>query len=257
MAEALDMARIAAEDGVRAVIATPHHADGLHSNPPGKILERLRAFKRALRERGLALKVAAGTELRLQPDVADMVARGGTLLLGGKGRGLLVELSHSARLGDVARTLFQLRLAGVTPILAHVERIRDVQDDVDRLAPLIRMGVLTQTTAESLLGEGSDAERCAHRLLRRGYVHFLASDGHGARRRRPTLRRGVQAAARILGDERAALALVWDNPLRLLRGEPLLPPSVLAPPPRTAWFLSALKRLPWRSRTARQAQGAA
>lgn len=277
------MARLAAEDGVRGVIATPHHADGLHRNPPDRILAGLRLFRRALRRAGLGLRVAAGAEVRLQPDVADMAARGETLLLGPGGRGLLLELPDGVRLADAARPLFQLRLRGVTPIIAHVERLREVQADVESLEPLLRMGVLTQGTAGALLGQTAgdplgqtvdgrlertagdwsaaaqeaarvrtrgaargearmekDERRALVRLLRRGCVHFLASDGHGAARRRPLLRAGVREAARIMGDERAARALVLDNPVRLLWGLPMRPWA--APAGRRFWFL----RPPWR-----------
>ena len=57
-------------------------------------------------------------------------------------------------------------------------------------------------------------------LLRHNCVHFLATDAHRPDRRPPILSRGRDAAAGLIGEEKAR-RLVEDNPLAVVRGQPI------------------------------------
>ena len=49
LAESLEMARIAAEDGITHMVATPHMFNGLSHNPePAEIIERVEALQDAI-----------------------------------------------------------------------------------------------------------------------------------------------------------------------------------------------------------------
>ena len=96
------------------------------------------------------------------------------------------------------------------------------------VADFVQQGVYVQITAMSVTGEfGSAARNCAESLLRHNCVHFLATDTHRAERRPPVLSRGRDAAAEILGAERAR-KLVYDNPLAVMTGGEIKsePPSL-------------------------------
>ena len=56
--------------------------------------------------------------------------------------------------------------------------------------------------------------------MRHNCVHFLATDTHRPERRPPILSKGRDAAARIIGAERAH-KLVEDNPRYVVNGEPV------------------------------------
>lgn len=86
---------------------------------------------------------------------------------------------------------------------------------------MVGMGVAVQITASSLLGRlGPETAELCRLLLEHHLVHFVASDSHGTRARRPLLAQAVQAAAEVVGDEMAG-RLVDDNPRAVLKGEPL------------------------------------
>ena len=77
----------------------------------------------------------------------------------------------------------------------------------------------------SVTGEfGPFAKACAETLLRHNCVHFLATDAHRTKSRPPILSKGRDAAAAIIGVERAA-DLVEANPRAVINGE-----SFQAPP---------------------------
>jgi protein-tyrosine phosphatase len=73
----------------------------------------------------------------------------------------------------------------------------------------------------SMAGEfGAAAKKCADLLLKHNCVHFLATDTHRPSRRPPILSRGRDAAAKLVGQERAR-RLVYDNPLAVVKGRAL------------------------------------
>ena len=50
--------------------------------------------------------------------------------------------------------------------------------------------------------QGKTTRRCAETLLKRGLIHFIASDAHGLHRRPPGVLDGLHRAGRLLGKDR-------------------------------------------------------
>lgn len=221
MSEAVKMAKVAVNDGIGTVVATPHIDTGSRDLCDGF------AFGEKMQ------KVLA--ELRHQCTVLDIPLR---LMAGGEvntgmgmdyirpfainsGNYVLVEFPHSFLPGNAAETIFNCMTTGFTPIIAHPERNASVLERPDRLGNLIRAGALLQITGGSLLGHfGGQSKACAQYLLKMGLVSFVASDAHSSSNRRPVLSAAVGAAARFIGAE-AARDLVWTNPRAVISARPL------------------------------------
>jgi protein-tyrosine phosphatase len=87
---------------------------------------------------------------------------------------------------------------------------------------LVDSGCLLQITAGSLCGTFGPACRAmCERLLIDGLVHFVASDGHGPRSRRPLLRRAFERVAELAG-EATAIDLCSHNPAAVAAGDQVL-----------------------------------
>src|SRR5262245_56586900 len=69
--EAIEMARVAAGDGIEQMVSTPHMFNGLSNNPePSEILERVAALQEAI---GNDLRILPGNEVHISHDIADQV----------------------------------------------------------------------------------------------------------------------------------------------------------------------------------------
>src|SRR5436190_7963238 len=220
--EAVEMARIAVQDGIERMVSTPHMFNGLSQNPgPSEILDRVAALNEAIAGAcGGLLKILPGNEVHISHGIVDQVRHNQVTRINQRNY-MLVEFPR-VTVPVAAEELFdQLRFEGVQPILVHPERNSQIQADPSIVAAFVEHGVLIQVTAMSVTGEfGPAAKICADILLRHNCVHFLASDAHRSGRRRPVLSKGKAAAAAIIGEERAR-ALVYDNPLAAIRGEKL------------------------------------
>ena len=216
---ALDMARLAAADGIARLLATPHalRLDG--GIDAAEVQGRVRTLQVAVAAAGLPLTVGYGAEMPLIAALPRQIDAGSYLSLNGS-RYLLIEPPYYGLPGDWENLLWQVQMRGLTPVLAHPERHPQLAGDLKRLRRVVERGCLLQITSGSLEGLfGGQAQAAARRLLRESLVHLLASDAHNATSRPPHVAKAVALAAEIIGREAAfrlaganALA-VWENRL--------------------------------------------
>lgn len=229
--QALAMARVAADDGVTHVVATPHH------RPPAYVVSRrdvereVVLFNRRLDEAGIALEVLPGAEVALRPELAAEARRGGVTCLGWQGRYFCLELGEAGAPEGLKDLVFQLRLQGLTPIITHPERL--VDRDWEWLAELVELGCLGQVTAMALTGRmGRPQRKAARELLQQGLAHLVASDGHGPERRPPLLGQARREVEQMAGPDMARQVFV-DRPQAVLEGRDL---DLAKPLKRRRWL---------------------
>jgi protein-tyrosine phosphatase len=186
--ESLAMARMAAEDGVRVIVATPHMDDQYRHPVPELIRDLTGRLNELIRAEGIALTVLPGAEVRTAPELVDRLAAGKVMTVGDLGKHVLVELPTSGRAVYAGELFFRLQVAGYTPIIAHAERVDSFRLEPQVLRDLKDRNVRLQVNAESVAGGGGRVLRNhAQRLVKEGLVDVMASDGHNVMRRKPLL----------------------------------------------------------------------
>jgi protein-tyrosine phosphatase len=246
--QSLEFCRIALADGITTLVATPHQKPGQFDNSPEAIREKVWELNVALRESGIEVRVVEGAEVYCSADVVSRVRGGLATTLNGNGRYLLLEFPYQQTPIRAEETVFQLKVAGVTPVLAHPERIAYFTADLARLEKMVRLGCLTQVTAAALTGGfGSKTRDFTRRLLERNLVHVISSDAHDPIYRPPMLSKARDAAAEVVGVERAR-AMVVDVPRAICDGADWEPWEIPEePPPGPGGLVDRLRGL-FRSR---------
>ena len=234
--DTLEMLRVAAEDGTRMMLATPHRRDITENSSAARVHELVAETNQRAQEAGLDITLTVGMENHIDLDLPDEVKQGRALVINGS-RYILVELPFFGRPNYVEDILFQLQGEGLIPVLAHPERLEVFNTEPDLLVSLVDRGMLTQVTAGSVLGHfGRHVRKFTVTLLRRGLVHILASDTHfPGGPRSPRLVPGVEGASKIVGEERA-LAMVVDTPRAVLENGEVVIPAVRAPAGSRRWW---------------------
>lgn len=225
--ETVEFLRILARDGVTHVTATPHMKPGVYDNDRETIFRTIDLVRRAAAGDPEASKVTLlpGAEVYYTADVADRARRGELMSVADGGKYLLLELPYQQVPMRVEDTIFQLRIAGLTPIMAHPERVAYYLEDFERVEASVRLGALTQVTGSSITGRfGTKARDFAHRMIDRKLAHIVATDSHDVRYRPPILSEAREVAARLAGAE-AAQAMVEDRPRAVLEGREVLLPE--------------------------------
>lgn len=234
------MCAMAAEEGIETIVATPHVLRGRWKNTSRRELDTRMA---ELRERtGDTPHLLLGSEYFFAHDIDDVLRAGKAIVPLAGSRYVLIELDANNVPPHIEGPLYRMQLDGWRPILAHPERNRVLQNRPELLVSLIEAGVRTQVTAGSLLGDfGSVARKCAESWVRRGMVHFLATDAHNMKRRQPRARKAIAALERLAGAG-VARALTHDNPEAVIQNRPLpFEPDPL--PPAQPGFFNRVKEL--------------
>jgi protein-tyrosine phosphatase len=209
----LEMCRMAQQDGVTHIVATPHANYEYNYDRAAHLV-----LLEELRSRVSGLSFSLGCDLHLSyENIQDVLRHPGRYAIGDT-RYLLVELSEYSTC-HVARALRDFEAAGLQPILTHPERNPLIVDKPDLLGEFADAGCLFQITANSLTGYwGKRAQQFCAEMLRKKMVHFIASDAHGAKGRTPLLSAAREAATKIVGAAEAE-KLVSANPGAVVNGQ--------------------------------------
>ena len=229
--EALAMAAVASRSGTILLAATPHMKDVNELSTPGRAIELLSHLDSMLCDRGIRLGVVMGMENHVVPGLDEMFADGRALPIGNT-RYALIEMPFFGHPDYLESTLSRVQSLGITPVLAHPERIEVVQQRPDILVDFVEAGMLSQITAGSLLGHfGAGVRRFTEDLVRSGLAHVMASDCHRPDGpRAPALGPGLAAAAELIGAEEAEMlvnevprSIVEDREVTVCRPRPVGP----------------------------------
>lgn len=224
----LQMARMAAGDGIGTVACTPHIYPGMYENHADGIRAGVALLQVELEQHGIPLMLVEGADVHLAPDLLARIKAGHVPTIAGS-RYLLLEPPHHVAPPHFEDSVFQLLVAGYIPVITHPERLTWIKDNYAIFVRLVNSGAWMQLTAGSLTGRfGSRPRYWAERMLDEGLVHILATDAHDPLRRPPLLAEGREAAARRVG-EQAAKDMVLTRPAGVVGN---LHPEILPLPAR-------------------------
>jgi len=177
-ADSIEMAREAVEQGIHTIIATPHHRNGKYENSRANIEKQVDILNGLFANEAIPLTVLPGQEVRINGDMIDDLDSGELLPLH-QTKYLFVEFPSGHIPRYAKQMLFDIQVAGYTPIIVHPERNRELMEHPDRLYEIVRKGALTQVTAASVVGKfGKKIQKFTHQLIEANLTHFIASDAH-------------------------------------------------------------------------------
>jgi protein-tyrosine phosphatase len=211
MAESVEMARMAAADGITTIVATPHLKDG--ADMADEIRALIAALNARLEGQKIPVAILAGADINVTlsiPKLEDYTINGTTYLL--------YEFPHTHMPANAGHIIFNVMSSGLRPIVTHPERNPSVVRDPLTIIRLKEAGALVQITAGSLTGHfGRESRECALYLLKKGVADIIATDAHSVSGRPPIMSEGLREAEKIVGRARARL-MVEDNPLAVIEG---------------------------------------
>lgn len=178
--EAVPAAELVAREyawGIRRIITTPHVTQDTFENTPdtiGNAFEKLRA---AVEANGTDIELLHSAEYRIDGFFQAQLEAGNVNPM--PNNYLLVENSFVQEAWHLDEFLFDLKLKGFRPILAHPERYTYYHGKRQRYEQLHNAGTLFQVNLLSLAGHyGKDVKHMAEYLVENNMVDFLSSDMH-------------------------------------------------------------------------------
>lgn len=222
--ESLAMAAMAADQGIRHMVATPHCITG----SVREVMSNVTMLQELLREEHIPLQLYPGMEIFGTCDTARLLTEGKLLTLNDS-RYPLIEFDFHADGEEQTRVLRAVIAAGYTPLVAHPERYSCICYEPEWANLWWEMGCLFQVNRGSLLGRyGQQARQMGMELVRRGFATVVATDAHSPVVRTPRAGDVYELLSREVSPI-AAETLMQHNPGRILK-------DTLLPPAEPVWF---------------------
>ena len=217
---ALEMARIAVDDGITHLACTPHIYPGLFDYDTSRIQSAVDDFKSELVKENISLTIGMGADIQL---VSEMVQRlrDGSMPTINKSLYLLFEPPHHIAPSGFSEAVHNVITAGYVPVITHPERLSWIETHYQEFISVAAQGAWMQITAGSLNGRfGERPQHWAEKMLNDGIVHILATDAHNLTTRAPLLSEGRLAASKLVGEQEAD-ALVNERPMAIWNNLPV------------------------------------
>ena len=214
----MKMLHIAEQSGICQIIMTPHNKPMHHNASPKTIQSVIQKLEKEISGSKMQIRLYAGNEIYYRSDILELLEEGRACTMAGSSY-VLVEFNPMDDFEYIRRGLYKVLSGGYRPIIAHIERYRNVCAKEERVEELIEMGCYVQVNARSIVGQyGLGTKGFAKRLLKEGMVHFVATDAHDPDRRKPDLAECVRYISRKYG-EAFARRLVYENPVHVIKNE--------------------------------------
>ena len=217
----ISMLENAAKQGITDVVNTVHYqhpkVDGVEINYE-IIARKTKELQIILNNHNIPIKLHIGAEVFYLPNLLEL--KNNPLVTFGNGKYMLIEFQPHNIPNSHKKILFDLKMNDLTPIIAHPERYKAVQKDIDLVSYWLDAGCLIQVDAGSVLGLfGKPAYNTAKMIIKKGYCQILGSDAHDNKKRGFVLFDAHQQVKNWIGKN--ADYLVKNNPKKILNGDQL------------------------------------
>ena len=210
--ESLTMVRQYMESGFTGAIVTPHYDKERYLVDRDLAMTRKADLEQVLKQKGIDFNLYLGNEIYLDEKSIQNI-KNKTVSTMADSHYVLVEFPFRGTPLYAGNLLYELRLEGYIPIIAHAERYEFVKKDFEFFTKLVNDGSFVQINYHSL-EEKSPHRDMALKLLDLDVVSFLATDSHGKLGRSPAVSSYIEFLKERYGDEK--IQEILDNPKYIL-----------------------------------------
>ena len=208
------------EEGVRAIILTPHYHGGYVETERAVIDETFEELKKYSMKQHPDMKLFIGNEIYYYPSVPEWIEEGRVHTLADSDY-VLLEFSTTVEKRELLEAVQNLCSHGYYPVLAHVERYDCLIRDPSYVGDLIDNGAYIQVNSKTIAGEGGMKIRhFVKKLLKEEWIHFIGTDAHSMGGRKPEMADCADHIIRKCSEEYAA-EILYANAVHIIKNQPL------------------------------------
>jgi len=211
LSQSLELLKQAYSQGMGALILTPHYRGRYRNNVHQRLTAIFQELCQAAGKECPDLELYLGCEVGYELDVSEKVTDGTVLSLNGT-QYVLLEFQQGSFRSRIMEGVLEVLNFGYVPIIAHAERYDAFRQHPKLADEVTQLGALIQLNADSVLGKcGLGIKRYCHKLLKARLVHFVATDAHDLKDRKPELKRCYEKLRKRYGQEYADVLLIRNG----------------------------------------------
>lgn len=217
--ESLAMIKLAYEDGIRGIVATPHRNHPIDFKPKFTVEESYELLKEKVNKLYPDFSLVLGSELYVTEACFSTLKNIAIKHTINNKDYILIEFERDATYEFIGEVVHELKVMGLMPIIAHVEMYDIFLNNPENVYMLRNQGAYIQLTASSVTGKrGKKRADFCQKLLKSGAVDNIVTDAHSLNRRRPLLKESYEFVLELIGQERAE-EIYNKNPRDIIDGK--------------------------------------
>ncbi len=214
----MKMVRIAYNEGIRTIVATPHFHPYRGSADSEAVMRIFGKTYSLIRHYFPDMDVYEGCEIYYQSDIVNKIKNGELLTMAGSNY-VLIEFSTDAECTYIRDALSEILFAGFRPVIAHIERYDNLMNNFDLVNELVESGIYIQVNSASIIGNaGMKTKKDIRKLFQNDLVHFVGTDAHNEKSRAPLIKKSVRYVEKKFGED-VAERVFHINPALLIKNK--------------------------------------
>ena len=177
--ESIELLKKLKSVGFDNVILTPHYIENTeYCSYNDEKLEKLEILKKEIVNNNIDINIYLGNETFINDHIIDGINENKIYTLNNT-KYLLFELPMHNKIVNFIDMIYEIKIKGYVPILAHPERYTYFQENYKLVDELKEEGLLFQSNYASILGYyGKKAQKLLKYMLKNKYVDYLGTDIH-------------------------------------------------------------------------------
>lgn len=199
--ESVEMIKMAWEQGVTSLIATPHFSKGFTDYEYEEVKKYCKALERYVQKHiSPDFHIYTGQEININEYSLSRIHSGEIITLA-ESNYILIEFEPDVTFHSMYAALHEIAMTPYFPVLAHFERYRVLREK-GRMEELADLGILMQMNCGSIIGNQFDKNvKWCRRMLSEGVVHLLGTDMHNCGERGPRIEEAFAWMEKNLDDD--------------------------------------------------------
>lgn len=219
IAEMEAMLRLAYQEGIRCIIATPHYHPRRGKEEPETLIKRTNLLRDTAHAIDENFRIYLGTEIYFGQDVIQKLKEKRILTMNQRNY-VLIEFGAAEPFSYIRQSLQQIQFSGYEVILAHAERYGCIVENPGFAAQLWEMGIHLQINAGSICGDGGrKIKKFVRRLMEEDLVFCVGTDAHDIKYRPPRMKKAAEYVQKKHGEEYARRIFFSNAKEMLKKGE--------------------------------------
>lgn len=214
MEQTVEILKEAKNAGFNKIISTSHYMEGYYNIDE----EQRKKLIEEVKEQNQGIELFLGSEIYVTGNIVELLKdqKASTI---NNSKYVLFELPLNTKEIMAKEVIYRLIENNYVPIIAHPERYKYVQENIEYIMELVDMGALLQSNYGSIIGMyGRKAESTVKKLLKEDAVQFLGSDVHREKQVYDKIPKILKKLNKIISEEKID-ELTIINPQKVLNNE--------------------------------------
>lgn len=208
--------------GFTDIAVTPHYIENSKYITNNEEKENiLKTLKNELKKQNIKINLYIGNEVYINNNIEELLNQNEISTINNT-KYLLIELPMQNKIKNISEIIYELRIKGIIPIIAHPERYEYVQKDINYVDKLIEEGALLQSNYASILGMyGEKSKKALKKLLKQNKILILSTDVHYPNSKMYlNMDKIRKKLSKLIGEEKLK-ELTTTNPKKIIKNEKL------------------------------------